>query len=122
MEIHQSMQMLIRAKKAYDHQDDSKEYIEFAKTYIFHQHNVVQSNSRMSSTLAQINTISKEKKSRLDHLLKLVTFEDGRSGDFRKSGVMKFSAEALPGEEHLLGYLVNIGHALLLQRIEVAMS
>jgi hypothetical protein len=70
------------------------------RKHILHRHNVVQSNSRKSSSLAKNSSISREKKSRLDHLLKLAAFEDGRSfGDFRKSGIMKFFAEALPGQK-----------------------
>lgn len=69
------------------------------RKHLLHQHHVVPTPSRKSCTRPKRSSISKEKKTRLDHLLKLATFEDGRSfGDFRKSGMMKFLAEAVPGE------------------------
>ena len=69
------------------------------RKHLLYQHNIVLTSSRKSSTRTRFTSISKEKKSRLDHLLKLATFQDGRSfGDFRKSAIMKFLAEAVPGE------------------------
>jgi hypothetical protein len=51
-----------------------------------------------SSPRQKKNTISREKKKRLDHLANLAIFEDGRTfGDFRRSGITKFFAEAIPG-------------------------
>ena len=46
------------------------------------------------------NSISKNRKGRLDQLVKVAIFEDGHSfGDLRKSGMMKFLAEAIPGKK-----------------------
>lgn len=68
------------------------------RKHLLHQHNIIPTPSRKSCTRPKRLSLSKEKKSRLDHLLKSATFEDGRSfGDFRKSGIMKFLAEAVPG-------------------------
>jgi BED zinc finger len=69
------------------------------RKHLLHQHNIVPTPSRKSSTRPKLTSISKEKKSRLDYLLKLATFQDGRSfGDFRKSGMINFLAEAVPGK------------------------
>lgn len=45
--------------------------------------------------------ISKQRKDRLDQLVKVAIFEDGRPfGDLRKSGIMKFLVEAVPGKKY----------------------
>jgi hypothetical protein len=44
------------------------------------------------------SAISRERKIRLDYLANLAIYEDGRTfTDFRKSGIRKFLAEAIPG-------------------------
>ena len=69
------------------------------RKHLLVQHSLVPSPPRKAGARKKTTSLSNEKKSRLDHLLKLATFEDGRSfGDFRKSGMSKFLAEAVPGE------------------------
>ena len=69
------------------------------RKHLLAQHSLVPPPPRRAVVRKKNNSLSNERKSRLDHLLKLATFEDGRSfGDFRKSGMSKFLAEAVPGE------------------------
>jgi hypothetical protein len=54
------------------------------------------------------NSISGEQKARLDYLANVATYEDGRPfTDFRKSGIRKFLAEAIPGNIFLLKVINN---------------
>ena len=47
-------------------------------------------------------SITKESKSRLDHLVNLAIFEDGRTfSDFLASAMKKFLAEAIPDSKNL---------------------
>ena len=69
------------------------------RKHLLAQHSLVPPPPRRAVARNKTTSLSNEKKSRLDHLLKLATFEDGRSfGDFRKSGMSKFLTEAVPGE------------------------
>ena len=55
------------------------------------------------------SSITRERKARLDHLLNLAIFQDGRTfGDFRRAGVMRFFAEAIPGKDILLKSSIDI--------------
>lgn len=69
------------------------------RKHLINRHHITVSSSKKPEDRTRNNSISKQRKSRLDHLLKLAIFEDGRTfGDFSKSGMVKFLAEAVPGK------------------------
>ena len=68
------------------------------RKHLIMKHNL--SNLNLKTTLRRQpkESISRERKIRLDHLADLAIFEDGRPfGDLMKSGMKKFLAEAVPG-------------------------
>ena len=72
------------------------------RKHLLQQHRELDLSSLKPTERTINNSISKEKKFRLDRLLTRATFEDGRSfGDFRKSGMIKFLNEAVPGKESI---------------------
>lgn len=72
------------------------------RKHLLRKHNITDVAHRPESSRKTINkTISKQRKARLDQLVKIAIFEDGRTfGDFRKSGIMKFISEAIPGKNY----------------------
>lgn len=69
------------------------------RKHLLRQHKISDVPSHRPSYKTINNPISKQQKDRLDHLVKIATFEDGRTfGDFRKNGMMKFLSEAVPGK------------------------
>ena len=72
------------------------------RKHLIQQHRDLDFPSLKPNERTTNNSISKEKKFRLDRLLTVATFEDGRSfGDFQKSGMIKFLNEAVPGKESI---------------------
>lgn len=61
-------------------------------------HDLVQLTLEANPRVKIDTSISPEQKLRLDYLANVAIFEDGRTfGDLRKSGISKFLAEAIPG-------------------------
>lgn len=70
------------------------------RKHLLRQHRVSDLTSYSRSSEGTANRfITKRRKNRLDHFVKIAIFEDGRPfADFRKKGMPKFLAEAVPGE------------------------
>lgn len=70
------------------------------RKHLISQHGIKSLATQSTTRRKAVNSITRERKARLDHLLNLAIFQDGRTfGDFRRPGVMKFFAEALPGKD-----------------------
>ena len=69
------------------------------RKHLMTKHNLTHLTLRANSRIKKDNSMSRERKIRLDHLANLAIFEDGRTfGDLRRSGITKFLAEAIPGD------------------------
>ena len=63
------------------------------------KHNLTHFTLRANSRIKKDNSMSRERKIRMDHLANFAIFEDGRTfGDLRRSGITKVLAEAIPGD------------------------
>ena len=70
------------------------------RKHLISQHGIKSLANQSTTRRKTPTSISRDRKARLDHLLNLAIFQDGRTfGDFRRPGVMKFFAEALPGKD-----------------------
>lgn len=68
------------------------------RKHLVTQHDLINIKLPSKRRIKKNISISREKKDRLDHLIKMAIIEDGRSfGDFRKSGMAKVLDEAVPG-------------------------